>query len=235
MKIYNIILFMDKGKTIEKSTTKIREKSSEKRQKKTPGLLEKAEEIRKNKAKKIIIKWTVILIVAFVFLSAAFFGLKKFNSVKYQKSNALIQQQLILCQELISAKFRYSDIVVVKKSMGFSKSYSIVKYSGLLRAGIGDISKIDFDLSKNGKSVTVKIPKAEILGNDLIEQEVFDEKQSIFVPITTQEIFNEIEEARRNIEESMIEEGFLDEARASAIKIISQTLHAAGFEEVKIN
>ena len=131
-------------------------------------------------------------------------------------------------------KFQYSDIVSLKKSMGFSKSYSIVKYSGIIRVGIENLLATDARITKDGKEVRIKLPPVTILGNDITKQEVFDEKQSIFVPITTQEIFEEIENAKIQMEQDMIAEGMIEEAKKYTEKVIEQFLYSAGFEKVKI-
>ena len=73
-----------------------------------------------------------------------------------------------------------------------------------------------------------------MLGNEIVSQSVFDEKQSIFVPISTQDIFDEIERAKDEALEDMIAEGVLEEARDYAVRIITQFMLALGFEEVKI-
>ncbi len=177
----------------------------------------------------------LVLIVLLFFTAGLRFGWTKFSAAKKDTSIAMVEKQLSLCQELVTAKYRYSDIVVVKKAMGFSKSYSIVKFSGLLRAGIADITDVSFTISDDGKSISLKIPAAEILGNELTEQDVFDEKQSIFVPITTQEIFDEIETARRQAAENLIADGILSEARNYAVRIITQFMYSAGFETVYCN
>ena len=64
--------------------------------------------------------------------------------------------------------------------------------------------------------------------------EIFDEQQSIFVPITTQEIFDEIETARRSTVEELVDEGLLEEARVYAINIVNQHMKALGFNTVTI-
>lgn len=183
---------------------------------------------------KIIIRVVCGIILAVAVLCAAYFGFRKFTKVRYDKSIALIDHQLSLCQELVTAKYRYSDIITIKKSAGFSKSYSIIKYSGIIRAGIADFTDIYYSISPDGKSVYLEIPQAEMLGNEITTQEVFDEKQSIFVPITTQEIFDEIKEAKNQAAEDMIAEGILKEARDYAVKIISQSMYACGFEQVVV-
>lgn len=147
---------------------------------------------------------------------------------------AMVTQQLLSVKELIVQKYRYSDIITMKKSLVFSKSYSIVKISGIIRAGISDVSKIEFKISDDGKSISLKIPAAEILGNDITEQSVFDEHLSIFVPITTQEIFDEIDHVRTAIEDEAVGDGLLKEADNDARKSIMQMMYALGFEKVLI-
>ena len=217
------------------------------------GLLQKAELINEEKqqpvrkkknrsADKILSKLakiffiTLIVLVVLVCFAAGFrYGWKRLTGAKKDTGISMVEKQLSLCQELVTAKYRYSDIVVIKKSMGFSKSYSIVKFTGLLRAGIADITDVAFTVSDDGKSVSLKIPAAEILGNELVSQEVFDEKQSIFVPITTQEVFDEIETARRQAAQNLVSDGVLSEARNYAVRIITQFMYSAGFETVYIN
>lgn len=220
---------MEKKKNVTKS----------KNQTQAQGLLKKAESINKIKIKKPFLTKIFVRIVVAIFLLCAFafginFAVKKITQVNVEGKSALVTKQLSYCQELVTAKYRYSDIITLKKSAGFAKSYSIVKFSGILRVGIADITDVFYDISKDGKKLTVKMPPMEILGNDLVSQEVFDEKQSIFIPITTQEIFDEIEEARKQFAEDSVAEGILQEAGVYAEKIIRQMMMACGFESVEI-
>lgn len=204
------------------------------------GLLAKAEKIQKQKVQKsplltkVVVRVITIILLVFIFAGACHFAFKKITKITNESRFAMVDKQLSYCQELVTVKYRYSDIITLKKSAGFAKSYSIVKYSGILRAGIADIADVTYEISKNGKVIKIKIPAAEILGNELSSQEVFDEKQSIFVPITTQEIFDEIEEARKQAAEDMIADGVLTEAQNYAEKIVKQVMLACGFEEVEI-
>ena len=153
-----------------------------------------------------------------------------------EKKSVIIQDQLLYCQELVSMKYRYSDIVSIKKStkIGFSKSYSIIKYTGIVRVGIADMSACTYEVADDEKSIIVVLPQAEILGNDIVSQEVFDEQQSIFIPITLEEVFTEIEKSREDALEEIKAEGILTEAREYAKKVVRQILLNAGFEEVTV-
>ena len=184
--------------------------------------------------KKIITRIIVIILLVLLLLCGGYFAFKRFEVVKTETKLAMVDRQLSYCQELVTAKFRYSDIITLKKSAGFSKSYSIIKYTGIIRAGLADITDVSYSVSLDGKTITLSVPQAEILGNEIVSQSVFDEKQSIFIPISTQEIFNEIDKAKDEAVEEMIAEGVLEEAREYAIRIITQFMLALGFEEVKI-
>lgn len=183
---------------------------------------------------KIVVRIVTIVLLAMFFLIAGTIAIKKITNVNYESKFTIVNQQLLFCQELITMKFQYSDIVSLKKSMGLSKSYSIVKYNGIIRVGIEDLSQTDVKITKDGKEVRIKLPPVSILGNEITKQEVFDEKQSIFVPITTQEIFEEIENARIQMQEDMIAEGLIEEAQKYTEKIIEQFLYSSGFEKVKV-
>lgn len=185
-------------------------------------------------AAKVVLRIVTILVIAVILLAVGYFGYKKLTFVKSENKTALVDRQLSFCQELVTEKYRYSDIITLKKASGFARSYSIIKYTGLIRAGIADFTDISYSISLDGKTIMLNIPPAEILGNEVVSQSVFDEKHSIFVPISTQEIFDEIERAKAEAVEDMIAEGVLDDAREYAVRIITQFMLALGFEEVRI-
>ncbi|MCR4632071.1 MAG: DUF4230 domain-containing protein [Treponema sp.] len=209
------------------------------------GLLKKAENVRKENVReksgkksllaRVILRISSIIaifILAFLVFWLLTLKFGNFVEVKKESKSALVDKQLSFCQELVTAKYRYSDIITIKKAAGFSKSYSIIKYTGLIRVGIADFTDLYYELSTNEKVVTFKMPECEVLGNDIVRQEVFDEKQSIFVPITTQEVFDEIDIARQIAQEDMLAEGILKDSAEYAKKIIRQFMIAAGFEDV---
>lgn len=215
------------------------------------SLLRKAEELRKSGKEKSAVKSdshpvltkvlvrlttviTLALLATLVFIILSTHIKNTYFTEKKEIHEAMVTQQLMSVQELITQKYRYSDIITLKKSLGFSKSYSIVKFTGIIRAGIPDLSKIEFKISHDKKSIRLKVPKSEVLGNDIVDQAVFDEKRSLFVPITTQEIFEEIDSVRNSIAEEVVGEGLLEEADRDAHKVIMQMMYSMGFEAVQI-
>lgn len=186
--------------------------------------------------KRKIICLLLLILVASALAAGLFYTWKKITQVQIEKKRETVTSQIEKVAELTVLKNTYSDVISIKKSAvaGLAKAYSIVKYTGVIRAGVKDVSRIKLDFSQDGKSIDVLLPHAEILGNGIIEQEVFDEKTSIFVPITTQEIFDEIASAMSLSEDRLIHSGYLIEADVYAKQLMSAFLTAAGYEEINI-
>lgn len=183
---------------------------------------------------RILIRIVTILTIAICLVVVFYFVRQKYQNPVYETKSALVEKQLSFCQELVTLKYRYSDIATIKKSAGFSKSYSIVKYTGIIRAGIADITDISYNLSVDGNKIFLEIPPAEILGNEIVKQDVFDENSSIFVPITAKEVLAEIKKSQDETCADLIAEGLLEDARNYAIQILTQFMKSVGFEEVII-
>ena len=184
---------------------------------------------------RLLTKIIIILILLIILLGGGYFILsKKILRVEPEKESRtlIVLNQLSYCQELVTMKYFYTDIASTKKQYLKAKSYSLVKFTGVIRIGIQNLTDCDFEIYNEGKGLKIKMPDVEILGNDITSQEVFDESHSIFVPITLDEVFTEIEKAKQGTLEDLISDGILKDARENAKRVIQQIMMAAGFEEV---
>ncbi len=106
------------------------------------------------------------------------------------------------CAELTTVKAVYSDVVTLKRRqvLGLAKSYSIVRYSGVIRAGIVDMGALTFTLGSDRTSVVVYLLPVQIIGAIFLLMEVLNEYKNIFAPISSQELFIEILAAKEKVE-----------------------------------
>ena len=189
-------------------------------------------------AKRLIMKVVLRIVTILVLLGALFFTSRltfaKILKVTVAKKHALVERELAEVAELTLFKMRYSDIATIKKKNMLAKAYSIVRYVGTVRAGIASISETEIYISEDGKIIDVILPHSEILGNDITSQEVFDEQRSIFLPITVQEIFDEIDAAKQQVAEELLGEGLLEESDARAQKLVRQMLSKLNFSEINV-
>lgn len=185
---------------------------------------------------RIFTKIFLIAVLGATLFFGGKYGWMKLGEIKTEKSSAIVFRELEKCAELVSVKTTYSDVISIKKTRiaGFAKSFSIIKYTGVIRGGIADISKAKFSVYDRGSSVKVSLPHSEILSNDISNIEVFDESRSIFVEISINEIMQEIRFNQESASADIIGTGFLEEADSQAAKLIESLLYAAGFDKVVV-
>ena len=186
--------------------------------------------------RKLLFKAGFIALLIVLALAGGKIALKKFTEIKTEKSHAFVFKELEKCAELVTAKTTYTDVISIKKTRiaGLAKSFSIVKYTGVMRAGLHDIREAEIFISDGGKKVKVILPPMEILSNDISSIEVFDEGKSVFVEISVKEIMEEIRFNQETSSAQILETGFLEESKKQAVKILESVLYAAGFKEVEI-
>ena len=200
------------------------------------GKKEGASGRRKSPFGRILTKICLWLLLAAVILVAGFFLWRKFSEVQVEGKYALVTQELQRCSELTTVKTVYSDIVTIKKSavLGMAKSYSIVKFSGVIRCGIENLGDCRMYIDEGGRGIVLRMPAAKVLGNDIREISVFDEQQSIFVPITTQEVLEQVEFAREDVLKRAIDSGILSESEQQARLLLTTILGNMGFQRIDI-
>lgn len=185
---------------------------------------------------RILIKLMLIVLLIVFVLGGGYILFQKFSLMKIERKGALVATQLEKCQELVTVKNHYSDIVTIKKTRiaGLAKSFSIVRFYGVVRVGISDLSKAEYKISENGKKISIKLPSCEILGNDISGIEVFDESRSIFVAVSLKEVVDEISSNKELTEAELIDDGIIDEANIQVRQIVLNTMLALGFSDVEI-
>jgi hypothetical protein len=162
------------------------------------------------------------------------------HKVLEEKKDALsvtVYAKLVECAELCVYKYNYKDFVTVKHKKGIwvftSESHSVVQFDAVTRAGISDMKKIDFAISKGGKKIAINLPTMEILGNDITSQEVISHSEGwVASDVTTQEIFDEISKKQSEILKELRSSGLLIKAEERVINILTETFTGMGFEEV---
>lgn len=180
-----------------------------------------------------------LVVFAAVLLCVCFAGLclwKKLSVVHTEKRSAVVMNVLERCAELVTVKNSYSDVISIKKTRiaGLARSYCIVKFTGEITGGIRNLAAAEIAVGADGNSVAVVLPPPEILSNGITSVEVFDEEKSVFVSVSSAEVFDEVAANVGFAEQRVIDEGFLNEAHEQAAAVLREMLLAAGFSHVDV-
>lgn len=193
-----------------------------------------------NKNKKSISKWIFLILVLALIASVVinmFFIKRKEKPVILSEN---IEQQVKKIAEVATVKYNYTDVVSYENSKQFSgldipftNKRFIVKYNGYIKAGV------DFDdikIKVEGNDVEVIMPKAKILDNVIIEEDVafFDEKNGLFNKLNYEELYDVLVVEKEKTQKQVIDEGIFEEAEENAQDLIKILLEDLGVENVKI-
>ena len=104
----------------------------------------------------------------------------------------------------------------------FTTSKYIYSYDGVVKAGL-DFAKLEVQVDDANRTVAVKMPAIEILDvnidNDSLK--IYDESQSIFTPLHISDVNEAQIELKKQVEQTAIDNGILEEAEKNAKTIIS--------------
>lgn len=193
-----------------------------------------------SKNKKSISKWIFLILVLALVVSVVinmFFIKRKEKPVILSEN---IEQQVKKIAEVSTIKYNYTDVVSYENSkqfngldIPFTNKRFIVKYNGYIKAGV-DFE--DIKIKVEGNNVEVIMPKAKILDNVIIEEDVafFDEKNGLFNKLNYDELYDVLVVEKEKTQKEVISEGILEEAEENAEDLIKILLEDLGVENVKI-
>lgn len=183
---------------------------------------------------KLIIILALVIILSFMLFSGYVYIRERVSESRFQAKSAMVSRELVQCAELATVKVIYKDIATPKNNKIIGKSYKIIKFTGVARAGIDDISKIQTVISPDLNTISITMPTCTLLSNDISSFELFDEFNHLLAPIETEEILKKIEEARDETGETLINEGLINEANNHAKSLLNQVFTAMGFTYVDV-
>ena len=154
----------------------------------------------------------------------------------------LISEQIKDIGELATVEYRYTNVGTLDASKtlwntdfvlpGTSKT-AIITMDGILKAGI-NVEEITITCDEVTKTITVDIPTAKILSNELDEDslQVYDEKDGAFNKIDLEDSRSLRTEIKEKAEKNAVNSGILKDAENKAEDIIRCIIEASpGVEE----
>lgn len=147
---------------------------------------------------------------------------------------ANIDEQLNSVQELVTKEYIYTNASRREANktwlwgwdMPFSDTNLLVTYDGTIKAGI-NLSKIKPAVDEEKRTITILLPKSEILSHDLPTEtiKVLEVKNNLFNEITFDNYNEFIAAEKKVMEQKAIDRGLLTDATNEAKTIIRESLN----------
>lgn len=191
---------------------------------------------KKNNKALILFTFLILLISGIYFIS------NKYKKESIYKDNIKVINTLSQVLDISTVKYNYSNIVEIKKDKSisnikipFTEKTFIIKYNGIINGGVKpeDIEVV----SNTGDEILIEIKKCQILDHYIDDENiyVYDIKNSIFNKLDIQEALDEISNCKKEYEEKIISEGFMEEIQKNTKISIENILKGIGYKEVVIN
>jgi hypothetical protein len=133
--------------------------------------------------------------------------------------------------ELSVLEYRYTDVMELnRKFVVGGASTSLVRFSGVVKAGIPDATAVRADYDGDAGKIEINLPRSSIIENvvDVGTVKIWDIKRNIFVPIKTELKLQEITAFKDKVARELEASGFLAEADARAAEIVSSLYSGFG-------
>ena len=130
---------------------------------------------------------------------------------------------------LITQEYYFTDAVTQSKvktlfsfPLGFTETSYVATYDGVVTAGL-DFTRIKIGLDLQKKTVTVRMPKAEIQNVDIDPNSfvLYSEKNGFGNPMSISDFNGSIVELENKAKSRAIEKGLLDQADENARRVVS--------------
>ena len=183
--------------------------------------------MRRFNRKLIGIVISVLVVVIMVLGVLLFFA---GNSGKEEKTVnvATLQQQVLSISELTTIKYDYTNVIDSSASHTIkgwavpgTKKLIIAVLDGTMKIGI-DVSKISIEDAQLSRTVTITIPKAEVLDHYPRDQRVLEEKDGLLNKVTIEDYVLDVAKAQQEMEEKARKDGLFARAEEEAVKMIEQ-------------
>ena len=190
----------------------------------------------------IILASGVLLCFFIILASGVLFVFNEFKKESTYKDSTKIMDTLSQVLDISTVKYNYSNIVEIKKDKSinnikipFTEKTFIIKYNGVINGGV---KPEEIEIINNTKDeIDIEIKKCQILDHYIDDENiyVYDIKNSIFNKLDTQEVLDYISSIKKDYENKVINEGFLDEVKENTKVGLENILKEIGYSRVSIS
>lgn len=193
---------------------------------------------KRKKINKVLISFSLLILL----IGSTYFISNRYKKENIYKDNIKVINTLSQVLNINTVKYNYSNIVEIKKDKSinnikipFTEKSFIIKYNGVINGGV---KPEDIEIVNNtGNEIIIEINKCQILDHYIDDKNIYiyDVKSSIFNKLDIQEVLDDISNYKKEYEEKIISEGFMEEIQENTKVSIENILKGMGYNVVNIN
>ena len=180
----------------------------------------------------------VVAVAMFLIIAAAAIALQRqaatLGGLVGPHERTTITQQLVVermqaVAKLVTSETMVRDVVTYQNSWYGSTKRSLVVVSGKINAGVNLDRGTSVSVDDKAKTITLTLPKAEVLGIEVTDMRTYDERGGLWTPFTPQDRDAIIRLARAQLGRSAYEMKVLEHAETSAKTLLEGMFSTDGY------
>ena len=144
-------------------------------------------------------------------------------------TQAMVVERMQSVAKLVTSETLVRDVVTYENTWYGSTKRSLVVVSGKINAGVNLDRGTSVAVDDKAKTITLTLPKAEILGVEITDMRTYDERGGLWNPFTPQDRDAIIRLARAQLGRSAYDMKILEHAEASAKTLLEGMFSTDGY------
>jgi len=144
-------------------------------------------------------------------------------------TQAMVVERMQAVAKLVTSETMVRDVVTYENTWYGSTKRSLVVVSGKINAGVNLDRGTSVAVDDKAKTITLTLPKAEIMGVEITDMRTYDERGGLWNPFTPQDRDAIIRLARAQLGRSAYDMKILEHAEASAKTLLESLFTTDGY------
>lgn len=144
-------------------------------------------------------------------------------------TQAMVVERMQAVAKLVTSETMVRDVVTYENTWYGSTKRSLVVVSGKINAGVNLDRGTAVAVDDKAKTITLTLPKAEILGVEITDMRTYDERGGLWNPFTPTDRDAIIRLARGQLGRSAYDMKILEHAEASAKTLLESLFTSDGY------
>ena len=144
-------------------------------------------------------------------------------------SHAVVVSRMEAVSKLVTSESTIRDVVIYQNTRLGSTKRSLVVVTGKAMVGLDLAKSGGIDIDEPARKITIKVPRAELIGIDIIDLKTYDETRGLWNPFHPADRDTVLQLARQRLQHAAVDLAVREHAEESARHLLEGLFAADGY------
>lgn len=144
-------------------------------------------------------------------------------------SHSVVVSRMEAVSKLVTSESTIRDVIVYQNTRLGSTKRSLVVVTGKAMVGLDLAKSGGIDIDEQARRITIKVPRAQLIGIDIIELKTYDESRGLWNPFHPADRDTVLQLARQRLQHAAVDLAVREHAEESARRLLTGLFAADGY------